>query len=91
VVCAVLPEASCATTVIVLSPLSKGMAAADHCTAPVVPDMVARALPPRLFIQPTRETRWLSLAWPLSDTFPVASTAPWARMLTDGAVRSPLQ
>jgi hypothetical protein len=68
VVCAVLPAVSCATTVIVLSPGCRGIELADHWTEVAVPEIVASALPPRLLIQPTRYTRWLSPAVPLSVT-----------------------
>jgi hypothetical protein len=85
-----LPAASSADTVIVLSPFCSGIVGIDHWTLSVVPDKTALPLPPRSLTQRTAYKRLLSLAVPARLTCPFES-APSEPMDTIGAIESLLR
>jgi hypothetical protein len=84
----VLPAASSAITVIVLSPVCSGMEAIVHDALRIVPFRRARPVPPRSFDQRTRYSRKLSVATPLRPTTPFGLMSVWPVMLIVGATGS---
>ncbi len=83
-----LPAASCAVKVTLLSPTFNGTSLADQVTDVLLPLSFVTPLPPVSATHDTRCTPQLSVAWPAMLTAPTESTVPFEVTVTVGGLLS---